>query len=110
WSRATRMQPLQRTTLDAVVSSFFLTMLLVLFAGAALLARHNIRVGRGDRRGATRIAPLVMMTVIMVWGAVGHHVPDINLELRVFVKAFQVGAGAALILWILYVAIEPFAR
>ena len=110
WSRATRMQPVQRTTLEAMKNGFFLVMLLVLFAGAALLARHNIRIGRGDRRGAARIAPLVMMTVIIVWAAVGHHVPDINLEFRLFVKAFQVGAGAALILWILYVAIEPFAR
>jgi hypothetical protein len=110
WSRPTRMQPAQHSTLEAVVNGFVLAALLVLFGGAALLARDNLRVGRGDRRAATRIALFVMAFAFMEWAAVAHHSADINLEFRLFVKVFQVGAGAGLIMWVLYVAIEPFAR
>jgi eukaryotic-like serine/threonine-protein kinase len=110
WSRPARMQPAQRSTLDTVVNEFFLVMLFLLFAGAALLARYNVRVGRGDRRGATRLASFVMAVAFVEWAAMAHHAPDIGLEFSSFVKVFQVAAGAGLINWVLYVAIEPFAR
>ena len=110
WSRPARMQPRPRSTLDAVVHGFFLAMLLVLFAGAALLARYNIRVGRGDRRAATRVALLEMTIAFVEWAAVAPHTADIGLEFVSFMKVFQVAAGAGLIMWVLYVAIEPFAR
>jgi Protein kinase domain len=110
WSRPARMQRVQRSTLDTVVNEFLLVMLLVLFAGAALLARHNLRVGRGDRRAATRVALFVIAVAFVEWAAIGHHVADISLEFRLFIKVFQVAAGAGLIMWVLYVAIEPFAR
>jgi hypothetical protein len=110
WSRPARMQPVQHSTLDVVVNGFFLIMLLLLFAGAALLARYNVRAGRGDRRAATRFALFVMAVAFVEWAAMAHHVADIGLEFSAFMKVFQVAAGAGLIMWVLYVAIEPFAR
>jgi len=110
WSRPARMQRVQPSTLDTVVNEFLLVMLLVLFAGAAWLARYNIRVGRGDRRAATRLALFIMAVAFVEWAVTAHHTADISLEFRVFIRVFQVAAGAGLIMWVLYVAIEPFAR
>src|SRR5439155_13148552 len=110
WSRPARMQPPERTTLDAIVNGFFFLCVLILFAGAALVARHNIRVGRGDRRGAARVALFAMAVTFVGWAAVAHYVPDIYLEFRLFWKAFAAAAALGLMLWTLYVAVEPFGR
>jgi tRNA A-37 threonylcarbamoyl transferase component Bud32 len=110
WSRASRMQPLQRSTLDRLVNGFLLAMLLILLAGAAALARHNSRLGRGNWRGATRFACIILGVVFVEWVAVGHHVPNFALEFRSFVRVFQIGTAAAVLVCILYVAVEPYGR
>ena len=77
--------------------------------GAPLLARHNFLKGRGDRRGAFRIA-IFMFTVHMVlWGTRVHIVPAVSL-LGMFVVAVCTATFYAVLVWTVYLAIEPFIR
>jgi Protein kinase domain len=110
WTRPTRMEPPKRAALDTVVVGVAFGLLVVLFAAAILLAHRNVRLGRGDVKGATRIAAFVATVGAGSWAIASHHVPDLFLEFQLVVKMFQQQAATAILLWVLYVAIEPFAR
>ncbi len=77
--------------------------------GGAILVRRNLRSGRSDRRGALRLAAWTGGLTLAMWALGGHHVRN-SYEGWLFLEAFSNAAGTGLIFWILYVALEPFAR
>jgi serine/threonine-protein kinase len=79
-----------------------------MFVAAALIARHNLRKGRGDRRGAIQLASFVTLAAVGVWVLDARHYADPSLEMtRFFVSQPLWAAG---LLWVLYLALEPYAR
>lgn len=83
--------------------------LLVLVAGAGVLARHNVRQGRADRRGAMRLAFFMSSLMLAGWALSADHVgtaKEIALAIMGASSALFSGAAA----WLLYVALEPFVR
>jgi hypothetical protein len=78
--------------------------------GGLLLARRNLRLGRGDRKGALRVAAFIFLS----YGAArlfrADHVASFGDELWVLIKVFAYPALWALQVWVLYVALEPYAR
>ncbi len=75
---------------------------------AAFVAWRNVRQGRGDRRGALRLA-LYLGALRMLWYLDAHHVasPD-EVKSWIFYLAFamlEVG-----MVYVFYLAIEPYAR
>jgi predicted Ser/Thr protein kinase len=82
--------------------------ILAIFAAAALIARHNLRNGRGDRKGAFRLAGVILLAALGVWVLDSKHVADPSVE----VTRFFIGQPlwAAGILWLLYLALEPYVR
>jgi serine/threonine-protein kinase len=82
---------------------------MLLIASAVFFARQNLRMGRGDRRGATRLMMTTLAIWLTGWALIEHHVGTAGEWLLYFVAAGALGsAGAAL--WVLYVAVEPFVR
>jgi serine/threonine-protein kinase len=110
WTRPNRMQPPNRSPVDTLVIGIAFALLVVLCAAAILFAHRNVRLGRGDIKGATRIAAFVATIGIGSWALASHHVPDLFLEFQSVMKMFQQQAATAILVWVLYVAIEPFAR
>ena len=87
----------------------FLGLLLVCLFGGAVLARHNLRAGRGDRRGAARLGMAVWVLQLAVWALGGHHVATAD-EGWLMISGFTNAAGMGLGFWLVYLALEPFAR
>jgi hypothetical protein len=81
----------------------------LLLAAAALLARHNTRHGRGDRRGALRLAGFTACVYMPIWAFGGSHVAGLG-ELALFFGALSLALLLAAFVWVLYMAIEPIAR
>jgi len=82
----------------------------LIWAGAGLLARRNVREGRGDRRGACRLS-LYIAAIYLLANAIGAHhaggfVGEIDLMRMLLALALYVGAGA----WLMYMAVEPYLR
>ena len=75
----------------------------------AMLARRNLRLGRGDRRGASRLAAFVFVAwaVAVFFGA--HHVPNFD-ELALFLESLAWGLFLSCFVWVLYIALEPYVR
>jgi len=78
--------------------------------GSALLARNNLRLGRGDRRGATRLALLFLTVRMLYWLFGQHHNGLVDYEFDLFVTHLSLAVFTAVFLWVLYVALEPFVR
>src|SRR5262249_38047488 len=83
---------------------------LLFLAGAILLARRNLRLGRGDRRGAFRLS-LYAGTLGLIIGTLrAHHVADMAAERDLYVMFLSQAAYGGLAVWIFFMALEPHVR
>ncbi|MEK6700862.1 MAG: serine/threonine-protein kinase [Planctomycetota bacterium] len=95
---------------DQIAAFLSGTLLLVLIYGAPLaLALYNLRLGRGDRRGAMRLAAAILTMSVVAWLFKTRLTPD-PILLLLFPKALADGLHSAALLWLLYIGIEPFIR
>jgi serine/threonine-protein kinase len=78
-------------------------------AGAALLARSNSRAGRGDRRGAARLAVCMTTILLALWVCQVHVVASLGL-FGMLLLAICTTVFNGVLLWTLYMALEPFVR
>jgi hypothetical protein len=107
WSRAYQSAPLNLGLSFGV--STFLLFAIVLPIGAGLLAWRNARIGRGDQRGAFRLACFAFACTLLgnLFGR--HHVPTFG-EVAVLFPALRDALVVAAIFWVLYMALEPYVR
>jgi serine/threonine-protein kinase len=110
WNQARR----QEEVAVPAAARMFLAAMVVIFcammAGAALLARHNLRLGRGDRRGARRLASFVFAGTLLDWLISAHHVPSLLDEFDAFLLNLAGCLLTGAIMWLIYVALEPYVR
>jgi len=87
--------------------------LLGLFFGTlslgALLALRNLRLGRGDRRGAFRLAMFFFLIRLVVWVFATHHVADTR-ELMLLITGIQSALFWSCFVGVMYLALEPYLR
>lgn len=79
------------------------------FLGATILAWRNLQQGRGDRRGALRLAFLVFTAALLAWGLGAAHVPTL-WEFHLLAKALGWSLLMAFTFGALYLGIEPHVR
>jgi serine/threonine-protein kinase len=83
---------------------------LIAMCGAAYLAQRNFRLGRGDTKGAARLAMFLFCVGVLDWLLSAHHVSDIAEEMLMLVRGLREAIFGGAIAWILYVALEPYFR
>jgi serine/threonine-protein kinase len=110
WSQPWRMQAERIPRSTIVAETSFLCAALATLVIAAVLARRNLRLGRGDRRGAFRVAAVLFSATMAAALLVAHYVPDVMAEWTMV----TVSAGSALLIgsavWLYYIALEPYVR
>ncbi len=94
----------QRALIILLLSVFIIVML-----GSALLALRNLRLGRGDRKGAFRLAVFVLSFGFLNWLFSAHHVAS-EFEAFNFISNVQNDLFWAFFFWVVYLAFEPFVR
>jgi hypothetical protein len=110
WSRPTRMAPLTRSKARIVLSGFVSILIVSLTVAALLLARYNARSGRADRRAAARLALFVMVGYAVMFLVTAHHLADVEAETNLFTRSFGTVLIDAGMLWVVYLALEPYVR
>jgi serine/threonine-protein kinase len=110
WSRTLRQtEGIQQGR--SVIRFFQFLIVLGLSIGTCVLARHNYRTGRGDRRGATRVAAGWLMLFFAAWLVGARFWLEPLTEFSHFLRDF---AGEELlyaaIIWLAYMALEPYVR
>ena len=109
WTRDTRSdahQPLVGLRIQLVA---WTALLILIIVGGLFFALRNLRLGRGDRRSAIRMAVIIACLAMFAWILDAHHIPTSweidNIRLAVAVALLNGG-----LFWIMYVALEPFVR
>ncbi len=110
WTRPERVERIQysaeRNTANLIAATLMFTTLGI----ALLLARRNLRLGRGDRRGAFSLAVYTFSAMMMAWVLQADHVADFVGEFSLFMRAAGNALFISSILWALYIALEPYVR
>ncbi len=94
---------------ELITAAIFIFTLVLLAVGPVFFARRNLRMGRGDRRGATRLAFFIFLLLGVTWVFGAHHVASYN-EFYLFIFSVSMWLLGAGWLWLIYIALEPFAR
>ncbi len=110
WTRPTRMVPPARTLLQQVANTVNVGIWLAVLTGAMLFARQNVRAGRADHRGAARLA--IGLAIINFGGQLlsAKHSTTPAIERGQLIGALYLACGIGAVVWVLYLAIEPYAR
>ena len=122
WTRPARMQTYAApvggnfmltyppTLGEIIASSVFVLLILALLASGAIFARRNIRMGRGDRRGALQLSLFTGSMTFILWHLLGHFVLDLKSYYLMFFLAFGESLSVAAFVWLSYMALEPYVR
>jgi len=78
--------------------------------GAALLAYRHVRARRADWRAATRLTLALFGGITVGWLFAAHHTPSPYVELQHLLVAVGIALLQVAQVWVMYVAIEPYAR
>jgi hypothetical protein len=110
WDQAGRQERPVESGRDRALNFILIPVFLTVLVGSVVLARRNLRLGRGDRRGATRVASLYFAVRMLVWLFTEHHNGLPGREFNLLLSYLSYSMFFASFMWLLYVALEPFIR
>jgi predicted Ser/Thr protein kinase len=110
WDQPLRQEQRPASGRDRALIFILIAVYMILIVGSALLARKNLKLGRGDRRGATRLALVFLALRILYWLFMDHHNGLPDYEFSLFVIHLAMAVYFAVFVWVQYVALEPFVR
>jgi hypothetical protein len=110
WTRPALMREAPRTRSERIIQGFVAVVVLIVLGAAALVARHNLRKGRGDRRGAVRVWAVIFTAMAVALVVRSKHVTNVNVELDRLFTALGWSLFCAGAVWLLYLALEPYVR
>ena len=110
WDRSTRGPQAAISRFYAVIeviSGFVMPALMFL---GAFLARRNLHLGRGDRRGAFRAASIIFHISVAAWALDASHFSSFAVEVERLFAAVGRALFDAAVLWLTYLGLEPYVR
>jgi serine/threonine-protein kinase len=110
WSQSARAIPSAPSPFDRFVNAMTGIVMPGLLVAGLVLAHRNLKLGRGDRRGATRAASIVFAAMLLGWLLGTTHYANIDREItRIFARCGDALFQAA-VLWATYLGLEPYIR
>ncbi len=85
-------------------------MLAMILVVGLVLSVQNLRRRRGDRAGAFKLAACVFVLELVGALLLSHHTAEMSALVGRWWMLAAFGCGQAALLWLLYIAIEPYAR
>jgi serine/threonine-protein kinase len=110
WEKAEVVDGERASLADKLQFAFGAVLMLGTMLGGLILALRNLRLGRGDLRGAQRVAAVYTMLHMAGWLLWGKHVWDGAALLSSFFANLSWTLWEGLSLFTLYLALEPFVR
>jgi serine/threonine-protein kinase len=92
-----------------VLLVLLLAIFITVLVGSSLLALRNVKLGRGDRKGAFRLAGFLFVVFFVRWLFTSHHVAT-EVEAFNFISGVQNVLFWTFFFWVVYLAFEPFVR
>ena len=108
WTTPQREMPSR--WIDRIPDSLNAALDFLLVAVGLVLARRNLRLGRGDRRGAFRISAYMFAFNALAWMLEAHLHASVSDLWRAFIFIVADSLFVAAFVWIAYMALDPYAR
>lgn len=96
-------------SLQSLAGTLVVLLAILALVSAVFIGRKNLKQGRGDRRGAIRLAIFFLAVGIVVWAFRADHVLSAN-EWAMFTRSAAQSLWLAMFAYFLYVAMEPTVR
>ncbi len=109
WTRPARMQAVDRGRGVYLALGIGMTVCLLIIGAGIFLAWRSLKMGRGDRRGAFRLALFVFVMSVLASSLGQHHVPSFS-EVFLVVQTVSISLLNAGLVWLLYIGLEPYVR
>jgi predicted Ser/Thr protein kinase len=109
WTKPTRMEHSDITLGQRTGQILGLIMSLGFFTCAAWIAHRNHAAGKSDLRGMLHLVSSVFVLEMAIWVCRDHFIPTLATFERFFLAA-STGLLIAVVLGVLYLALEPFVR
>jgi serine/threonine-protein kinase len=111
WSRPARMRTISNEPNSGrILQALAVAAVVGILLAAAIIARHNLRMGRGDRRGAARLGWTIFVVNVIAWLVGATHSSNLTTDVNRFYAAAGLALWFGALTWILYVALEPYVR
>ena len=110
WDKLTRQEQTIESTGNKVLNVLVIAVYLIVLVGSVLLAIRNFRSGKGDRRGAVRLALFYFTVRMLVWLFAEHHNGYLGHEFALLLISIATAVFHAGFLGVIYLALEPFVR
>ena len=111
WSRSARAaQPLPTTRFGQFLDVLAALVMPALILSAGILGWKNVRTGRGDRRGATRAATVLLIIEVVAYLFAVRLTGTLAQDIQRFFGAIGRAMFDAGLLWLAYLALEPYIR
>ena len=75
-----------------------------------IFAVRNLRRNRADRKGALRLSMAAGLLSMLTWLGNAHHISSVPKEWSFFLNAISEASSLGLLMWLLYLALEPTVR
>ncbi|MEK7315417.1 MAG: serine/threonine-protein kinase [Candidatus Eisenbacteria bacterium] len=108
--RAKSVKAMKMSVANSVGAFIELGLYIAAMLASTWLGFRNFRLGRVDKRGATRLASLLAGLDLLGWFAGGPHVASLGGEWNAFLAALGSALRTGATAWVLYVALEPHVR
>lgn len=82
----------------------------LVLAGGLILAGRNLRLGRGNLKGALRVAVFVFLSRAAVWILAGNHPNGAPEAFDALIRQVAFALLVAFFTWVYYLALEPYVR
>ena len=109
WELRAIAEPERRARLGSLPPIAFVAFALM-WIGAGFLAHRHLKSGSGDRRGALRLGAVVATVAFVGPLLYAHHTTATVDEFLLVFAALAQGTMFGAIAWLLYMALEPYAR
>ena len=109
WTAASRMPAPRETSAEKANSIFGTLFVLLIFGGGIWLAYRNYSRGKGDRKGAWRLALVVFLLELILF-LLEAHLHFSNEMLFLLLLAVSTAFFVSALVWMLYLALEPYVR
>jgi hypothetical protein len=110
WDQPFRMTEFKRSGREALVGIVLGLFISCLVFAGAMVARRNLRLGRGDRKGAFRLALFIFITNLLAWAFLANHIASFGAEADLWITAAAWALWWGGVVWIVYIALEPYVR
>jgi serine/threonine-protein kinase len=80
------------------------------FGAILAIARRNLRLGRGDRKGAVRLGIAIALSLLIALLLRADHAAAIDSEISLFTNIVAQAVFFGWIAWLDYLGLEPYAR